>query len=87
MKEMIYYQCPFCGWCRPVKYGGREVRFDKVEPRETKPFQIRQLSGGRIGEPKGGHIEITESKSLKELSNEMKNQIQNQCEKILDSLK
>lgn len=87
MKEMIYYQCPFCGWCRPEKYGGREVRFDKVDPGETKPFQVRELSGQRIGEPKGGHIQIVESKTLKELPAEMKNQIKIQCEKILDQLR
>ena len=86
MKEMIYLQCVFCGWCRPVKYGGREVRFDKVDPGETKPFQVRQLSGGRIGEPKGGHIEIIESKSIRELPEELKNQIRNQCKKILACL-
>ena len=87
MKEMTYLQCVFCGWCRPLSYGGREVRFDKVDPGETKPFQVRRLSGQRIGEPKGGHIEIIESKTLKELPEEMKNQIKIQCEKILNALK
>ena len=87
MKEIEYQQCPFCGWCRPVQYGGREVRFDKVDPENIKAFQVRRLSGQRIGEPKGGHIEIIESKTLKELPGEIKNQIKNQCNKILDSLK
>lgn len=86
MKQIQYQQCPFCGWCRPLQYGGREVRFDKVDPGETKPFQVRRLSGQRIGEPKGGHIEIIESKILKELPGEMKNQIRNQCQKILATL-
>ncbi len=78
MKEMTYYQCPLCGWCRPEKYVGREVRFDKANPGETKPLQIRQLSGQKIGESKGGHIEILESKTLKELSEDMKNQVRTQ---------
>lgn len=39
MKEMTYLQCSFCGWCRPIQYGGREVRFDKVDPENIKPFQ------------------------------------------------
>ena len=67
MKEMTYLQCSFCGWCRPIQYGGREVRFDKVDPENIKPFQVCRLSGQRIGESKGGHIEIIESKTLKEL--------------------
>ncbi len=87
MKEVEYQQCPFCGWCRPVQYGGREVRFDKVDPGNIKPFQVRRLSGQRIGEPKGGHIEIIQSKTLNQLPGETKNQIRNQCKKILDSLK
>ncbi len=86
MKEMIYLQCPFCGWCRPIKYGGREVKFDKVDPENIKAFQVRRLSGQRIGESKGERIEIIESKTLKELPGEIKNQIKIQSKKILDGL-
>jgi len=40
MKEMTYLQYPFCAWCRPVQYGGREVKFDKVDPENIKSFQV-----------------------------------------------
>ncbi|TKJ46842.1 hypothetical protein CEE34_06890 [Candidatus Aerophobetes bacterium Ae_b3a] len=86
MKEMTYLQCSFCGCCRPIQYGGREVRFDKVDPENIKPFQVCRLSGQRIGESKGGHIEIIETKTLKELPGELKNQIKIQYRKILNAL-
>jgi len=86
MKEMTYLQCSFCGWCRPIQYGGREVKFDKVDPQNIKSFQVHRLSGQRIRESKGGYIEIIESKTLKELSGQMKNQIKFQCKEILDGL-
>lgn len=84
--EMTYYECPFCGWCRPIKYGGREVRFDKVDPQKVKALQVRESTGGIPGQPRGGHIRIIESKSLKELPEELKAQIRNQCDKILKAL-
>ena len=84
--EMTYLQCPFCAWCRPIKYGGREVRFDKVDPTNVKPIQIRELSGQEFGTPKGGHIRIIESKRLRELPEELKEQIRAQCQKILKAL-
>lgn len=82
MKEMQYLQCPFCGWCRPVQYGGREVRFDKVDPEKVKVLQTRQLTGGKGG----GHITIVDSKSLNQLEPELNQQITNQCHRILKAL-
>ena len=84
--EMIYYACPFCSWCRPIKYGGREVRFDKVDPSRVKVVQVREFVGGIPGQPRGGHIRIIQSKTLRELPPELKEQIRNQCNKILKGL-
>ena len=86
MAEMTYQQCPFCAWCRPIKYGGREVRFDKVDPENVKAIQVRELTGQRFGTPKGGHIEIIESQTLRELPEDLKEQIRRQCDKILKAL-
>ncbi len=83
MSEMEYQQCCFCGWCRPIKYGNREVRFDKVDPGQTKPWQLREL--GSLGRGKG-YIKIVDSKVLSELEPEQKEQIKNQCQKILTEL-
>lgn len=86
MSELTYQQCPFCGWCRPIKYGGREVRFDKVDPSRVKVIQTRDLTGGIEGQPKGGHIKVIDSQSLEELPEELKEEIRNQCNKILKTL-
>jgi len=86
MAEMIYYACPFCGWCRPEKYGGRVVQFNKVDPEKVKVVQTRRLTGTRAHEAPGGHISIIDSKTLKELPAEFRDQIKNQCEKILKAL-
>lgn len=89
MRQVEYYQCPFCGWCRPTKYGvnkqtleDREVRFDKVDPERVRVLQTRELTGGKGG----GHITTVDSQTLKELDSKLKEQIKNQCEKILKAL-
>ncbi len=86
MARMTYLQCPFCAWCRPIKYGDKEVRFDKVDPKNIKAVQVRELTGQRFGTPKGGHIEIIESQTLRELPKDLKEQIRDQCDKILKAL-
>jgi len=80
---MEYLCCPFCAWVRPIKYGGREVMFDKVDPGQTKPWQLREL--GSLGRGKG-YIKIVDSKVLSELEPDQKEQIKNQCQKILAEL-
>ena len=86
MAEMTYQQCPFCGWCRPIKYGGRVVQFNKVDPEKIRVLQTRRLTGTRAHQAPGGHISIVDAKTLKELPSELKDQIKNQCQKILKAL-
>jgi len=74
---------PFCAWVRSVKYGNREVRFDKVDPSRVKCWQLRSLTSEGRGK---GHIEIVDSKLLGELEAEQKEQIKNQCHRILAEL-
>ena len=81
--DMEYQACPFCGWNRPLKYGGREVRFDKVDPSQVRVWQLRQLGSQGRGK---GYIKITDSKVLNELEPGQKEQIKNQCQKILAEL-
>ena len=85
--EMEYQQCVFCGWCRPIKYGGREVSFDKVDPSQVKVWQLRELTGGVAGQPKGGHIRTIESKTIRELPQEEKEKIRQQAQRIVDICK
>jgi len=93
MSEMKYYCCPFCGWVRPIKYGfslkeikQRQVSFDKVDPARIKVIQVRELSGGVKGMPRGGHIKTVEATYLKDLGLPEKMKIKSQCEKILKAL-
>lgn len=84
--------CPMCGWWRPIPYGAnrqtgevREVRFDKVDP-ATAPMwhRVRMRGAGRGS--KDATIEFTDSKTLTELPEEMKEQIRRQCHRILEVL-
>lgn len=89
MAEMEYKTCPFCAWTRPIKYGikkrnggtWREVKFDKVDPGKVKILETRELSHP-TGQ-KAGSIKTVDYTLLKDLPEELKNQIKNQCNKIL----
>jgi len=93
MGQAEYLQCPFCGWCRPVRYGVkqknggvlREVDFGSVDPGKVKVWQLRELAGaGRAS--KKARIKIIDYKTLSMLSDQEKQKIKNQCEKILKIL-
>ena len=83
MPEIEYYQCPLCGWCKPLKYVKKEVRFDIMNLDNAFIYQIR-VGGGRGS---GFHIDKEKSLKLKDLNNDIKNQIKKQCKKILKILK
>ena len=85
MAEMEYLSCPFCSWCRPIKYGGRVVSFTKVDPAKVKVWQLRDLRGAGKGS-KNASITMIDSKTLSELPQELKNQVKNQCQRILQAL-
>lgn len=92
--EVIYWQCPMCGWTRPEKYGikqrnagaKRDVRFDKIDVEEVKVWQLRELHGAGRGSQEA-KIELIDYKTLDILPDEQKQQIKNQCEKILQKIK
>ena len=85
-------QCPMCGWIRPVKYGVskrtgevREVRFDKMSLDTAPLWRLERLvPRGRAS--KDARIELVDSKTLTQLPDDLKNQIKNQCRKILKIL-
>lgn len=85
MGEMQYQSCPFCAWTRPLSYGGREVSFTKVDPAKVKVWQLRNLSGAGKGS-KSARIEIIDSKTLSDLAANLKADIKNQCQRILEAL-
>lgn len=85
MGEMEYYSCPMCGWTRPLKYGGREVSFTKVDPAKVKCWQLRNLSGAGKGS-KDARITMIDSQTLSELPQELKNEVKKQAERILQAL-
>jgi len=80
--EVEFYQCPFCGWVRPLKYGGREVRFDKVDPGKVKVWMVMDMEGAGRGS-KNAKCEVVDYKTIPYLDQELKNQIRRQCQKIL----
>ena len=57
-----------------------------ILPVKVKALQVGEFTGTIAGRPKGGHIRIVESKTLKELPKELKEQVKNQCYKILQAL-
>ena len=85
--------CPFCGWIRPLKYGisqrtgePREVRFDRMDLDTAPIWRLEKLSGaGRAS--KNAKIELLETRTLREIAPELKEQIRQQCHKILEILK
>jgi hypothetical protein len=93
MPETERIACPLCGWWRTFPIYGvnrqtgevREVRFDKVDPATAPMWRKERLTGAGRGSPKA-KIELIESKGLKDLPEEMKEQIRGQCHKILEVL-
>jgi len=91
--EVVYWQCPLCGWRRPEKYGvkqrnagaKREVRFDKVDVEKVKVWQVWELHGAGRGS-KEATMEELDYKRLKNLPEQIKTQIKNQCKKIIAEL-
>lgn len=84
--------CPMCGWWRTVKWGidsrtgePREIRFDKVDPATAPMWRLEKLAGAGRGSP-DARIELLDSKKLGELPTELKEQIRQQCQKILEVL-
>ncbi len=85
--------CPMCGLWRTVHYGEdrvtgkpREVRFDRMDVENAPLYRVEQLHGAGKGS-KEAKIETLEKRTLRELSPELKAQIQLQCERILKILK
>ena len=93
MGEMEYYQCPLCGWRRPIKYGikqrdagaKREIRFDKIDVKKAHIWQLWELHGAGRGNP-GATMEEIDYKELRWLPERIKEQIKKQCQKILKEL-
>lgn len=91
MPDTERYCCPMCGWWRTFPYGvddqgnPREIRFDKVDPATAPMWRKAHMSGAGRGSPEA-KIEFTDSKKLEELPAELKEQIRNQCHKILEGL-
>lgn len=83
--------CPFCGWWRPRPYGidqagnPREVRFDKVDPATAPMWRKQRLTGAGRGSP-NAKVELLDSKGLKDLPEDLKKQMREQCHKILGVL-
>lgn len=92
MPENERYCCPLCGWWRTYPFGisqqtgaPREVRFDKVDVENAPMWQRSRLRGAGRGSH-NATIEFTDSKKLAELPEEIKEQVRNQCHKILGIL-
>jgi len=90
MPENMRVGCPLCGWWRTVPYGTdsegnvREVRFDKVDL-DNPMLRLERLTGAGRGS-RNAKIELVEGKRLEEMPAEFKEQIRNQCHKILARL-
>jgi len=80
MKKREYLQCPLCGWVRPKNYVGGEFRFDKVDAKSVLVWQVKEMGGYRSG------FKLIEGKKLRELPDELKEQIRTQCKRILEEL-
>jgi len=84
--------CPVCGWWRTKKWGvdsrtgePREVRFDKVDVAVAPMWRLERLSGAGRGS-REAKIEMLDSKKLGDLPADLKEQIRQQCHKILEVL-
>jgi len=81
-----------CGWWRTLSYGvdqrtgaPREVRFDKVDPSAAPMYRKEKLAGAGRGS-KEAKVELLESKGIMALPEALKEQIKEQCHKILEAL-
>jgi len=90
MAEVKYLWCPLCGWRRPIKYGisqktgmPRDVRFDKIDLEKIEVYQVYELTSEGKGK---GKMEKIEGKTIENLPEDLKQQIKNQCKKILEML-
>jgi len=79
-KRREYLQCPMCGWIRPRIYS-REVRFDKVDTTKVMVWQMKEMGGYKSG------FKLVDHKTMKDLPNNLKDQIRTQAERILEELK
>lgn len=84
--------CPLCGWLRTRNYGVssktgkvREVRFDKVDLEHALILRVERLQGRGRGS-KQASIELIDGKTLAEIEPEVKQQIKEQCSKIIEIL-
>lgn len=88
-KQTERVACPLCGWWRTLNFGidqrtgePREVRFDKVNVETAALWRVERLSGaGRAS--RNAKIDLVDSRKLGELPAELKEQIRQQCHKIL----
>lgn len=93
MGEFEVYKCPLCGWERPIKYGikqrnagaRREVRFDKIDVEKAHIWKLLDMSGAGKGS-KDATIEEVDYKELRWIPQDIKDQIKDQCIKILKEL-
>lgn len=84
MAEEIYnVGCPFCSWNRFLK---GEPQFDRIDPTKVKALSTRISIGGKVGEKKSGHFKTISVVKLRNLPEKYKDQIRNQCQRILDAL-
>jgi len=90
MPDTVRICCPLCGWWRTSPYGIdqqgeiREVKFDKVDL-ENPMMRVERLRGAGRGSSKAT-INLISGKKLEKLPTELREQIKDQCHKILDRL-
>lgn len=86
---VVNVACPLCGWYRqlegyrtPKMLERKELRFDRVDVENAPLLRVLIFSGaGRAS--KNAHIETVETKTLRELPEELKAQIKRQATRIL----
>lgn len=90
--ESARIACPLCGWWRTLNYGVskqtgeiREVRFDKVDPATATLYRVEKLSGAGRASP-DATIETIETRQITEIPEEYRDQIRDQCYRILAAL-
>ena len=82
-KEIHNVGCPFCSWNRFLK---GEPQFDRIDPTKVKALSSRISLGQQPGESRSGHFKTISIVKLKDLPEKYKDQIRNQCQRILDAL-
>lgn len=81
-KKIEYLKCPVCGMTKPRKFfaGRDEVRFDDVNVKTVMVWQLKEAGGYKSG------FHIIDSKTLRELPQDLKDQLRRQCEGILGEI-